>query len=162
MAENPFVGLRNRVLQRLAMTGPGATSFRVWMHKLRGVEIGEGVWIGYEALIETSYPKLVHIGDRVILGIRTTIIAHFHDTRGVWIEEDVFIGPCVTILPGVRLGKGCVIAAGTVVTMSVPAMTMMAGNPAKAVARCGIPLGIHTSGREFTQNLKKIGKRPSP
>ncbi len=161
MAENPFIGLFNRVLHRLAMTGPGATTFRVWMHRLRGVDVGENVWIGYDALIETSYPKLVHIGNRAIIGIRTTIIAHFHETRGVWIEDDVFVGPSVTILPGVRLGRGCVIAAGTVVTTSVPPMTMMAGNPAKAVARCGIPLGVHTSGREFTRHLKRISGQPS-
>jgi maltose O-acetyltransferase len=120
------------------------------------VEIGDNVWIGYEALIETSDPRLVHIGNNVVIGIRTTIIAHFHETQGVWIEDDVFVGPCATILPGVRLGKGSVVAAGTVVTSSVPAMTMLAGNPAKVVAQCGIPLGMHTSGRDFARHLKRI------
>src|SRR6266496_4392927 len=76
MAENIFVGLRNRILQRLAMIIPGAQTTRVRLHRMRGVNIGQQVWIGYEALIETSYPFLVHIGDRSIIGIRSTIIAH--------------------------------------------------------------------------------------
>ena len=155
MTENLFVGLWNRVLQRLAMAAPGAMTLRVKLHRLRGVDIGEQVWIGYESMIETSYPFLVHIGNRVNIGIRTTIIAHFHETRGVWIEDDVFVGPCVLILPGVRLGKGCVVAAGSVVTSSVPAMTMVSGNPATVVARCGIPLGLKTSGRVFARHLRK-------
>lgn len=156
MTENFVIGCWNRVLQRLAMVMPGAKTLRVKLHKLRGVRIGSDVWIGYEALIETSYPFLVTIGDRSIIGIRSTIIAHFHDVRGVWIGEDVFVGPCTTILPGVRLGKGSVVAAGSVVTSSVPPMTMVAGNPATVVGICGIPLGLKTTGREFARHLRKV------
>jgi acetyltransferase-like isoleucine patch superfamily enzyme len=153
---NPLVQLYNRVLNRLALTAPGGMTLRPRLHRWRGVEIGTGVWIGYEALIETEYPELVHIGNRVIIGIRSTIIAHFHHTRGVWIEDDVFIGPCTCILPSVRLGAGCVVTAGSVVTSSVPPLVMVSGNPAKAVAKCGIPLGFDTSPREFAAHLKRF------
>jgi acetyltransferase-like isoleucine patch superfamily enzyme len=154
MAEtNPFIAFRNRFFQRLAMTAPGAMSLRVWLHRWRGVQIGQGVWISYEALIETSYPELVHIGDRVSIGIRATIIAHFRETRGVWIEDDVFVGPCACILPGVRLGRGSVISAGSVVTASVPENTVVQGNPAHPVAKAGIPLGLTTPVRDFVKHL---------
>lgn len=156
MRENPISGLWNRFLQRLAMTMPGATTVRAALHRMRGVELGENVWIGYEAMLETSYPYLVHIGDNVVLGIRCTIIAHFHEHTGVWIEDDVFVGPSAVILPGVRLGHGCVVTAGSVVTTSVPPMTMVTGNPAKAVARCGVPLGLNTSWHDFIRHLRKM------
>ena len=47
------------------------------------------------------------------------------------IEDDVWIGTGSIILPGVKIGKGAVVAAGSVVTKDVEAFTVVAGNPAK-------------------------------
>jgi acetyltransferase-like isoleucine patch superfamily enzyme len=156
MAENAFTGLKNRLLQMVARSAPGAMSLRPMLHRWRGVKIGQSVWIGYDAILETSYPYLISIGDRVIIGVRTTIIAHFQEIRGVNLESDIFIGPGVLILPGVTVGKGSVITAGSVVTSSVPPATLVQGNPAKAIARCGMPLGLHTPSRQFATHLKRL------
>jgi len=51
--------------------------------------------------------------------------------REVYIEEDVYIGGNSTILPGVRIGKGSTVGAGSVVTRDVPNITIVFGNPAK-------------------------------
>lgn len=152
--ENLLSGLKNRLLQQLAMSVPGGSSVRVALHRLRGVRIGKEVWIGYQALIETGYPALVSIGDRAIIGVRSTIIAHFQELRGVTIKEDVYVGACAVILPGVTVGQGAIVTAGSVVTASVPPMTVVQGNPAKRVAKCEIPLGSQTSRREFIRHLK--------
>lgn len=160
MPESAISGLKNRFLQSLAMAVPaGGGGIRVKLHRLRGVKIGEGVWIGYQALIETACPDKVTIGDRVIIGIRSTILAHFQDLTGVTIENDVYVGAGAIILPGVTVGAGAVVSAGSVVTASVPPMTMVQGNPAKRVAKCGIPLGSHTSRLEFIKNLKRFDER---
>jgi acetyltransferase-like isoleucine patch superfamily enzyme len=53
--------------------------------------------------------------------------------RGVVVEDHVWIGTRATILPGVTLGKGCVVAAGSVVTRYVPPLTIVAGVPARKV-----------------------------
>jgi acetyltransferase-like isoleucine patch superfamily enzyme len=161
MHESAISGLKNRLLQSLAMAVPGGAGVRVSLHRLRGVKIGSGVWIGYQALIETACPKEVIIGDRVIIGVRSTILAHFQDLTGVKIESDVYIGAGAMILPGVTIGAGAVVSAGSVVTTSVPPMTMVQGNPAKRVAMCGIPLGLHTSRMEFIRNLKRFDERKS-
>ena len=149
-------GARARVLQVIALDAPGAETVRVRLHRWRGVTIADGAFIGTAALIETERPDLVSIGSGVTVGIRSTIVAHFRGLtaaeRGeggerfsaVVIEDDVFIGPGALILPGVRLGHGAVVTAGSVVTSSVPAMTMVQGNPAKPVARCGIALSLRT------------------
>jgi acetyltransferase-like isoleucine patch superfamily enzyme len=153
-------GAFNRMLQMLARFAPGAMTLRVKMHRLRGVTIGEGVFIGTDALIETSYPALVWIGDGVAIGIRSVIIGHFrgplppHPT--VRIERDAFIGPGVIILPNVTIGKGAVVTAGSVVTKSIPPMTLAQGNPAKPVARCGVPLGMETPYKEFSRHLRPL------
>jgi acetyltransferase-like isoleucine patch superfamily enzyme len=163
-------GIRNRVFQVLALYAPGGDTTRAWLHRHRGVEVGEGTWIGLGTIIEPGFPGRVVIGKRVAIGIRVTIIAHFEykgidrktgkafepDEISVRIEDDAFIGPTVTILPDVTIGAGAVVTAGSVVTRSVPPLTMVQGNPAKPVARSSIPLGLHTPLHEYYRQLKPI------
>lgn len=161
-SRDPFLaGTRNRLLQVVARYAPGAMTTRVTLHRLRGVQIGDGTFIGTDALIETSYPQLVSIGEGVAIGIRSVIIAHFRgsvnlDRPSVVIEDNVFIGPGVIILPHVRIGFGSVVTAGSVVSRSVPPMTMVQGNPARPVAKCGIPLGMTTPFGDFLRQLKPL------
>ncbi|WP_280528702.1 DapH/DapD/GlmU-related protein [Actinomyces faecalis] len=53
----------------------------------------------------------------------------------VTIEDDVWVGANATILPGVHIGYGAVIAAGAVVSAHVPPMTVVAGVPARVIRR---------------------------
>ena len=53
----------------------------------------------------------------------------------VVIEDDVWIGPNVTILKGVRIGAGAFIEAGSLITRSVPARSRVLGNPARIVGK---------------------------
>ncbi|HKV37496.1 MAG TPA: acyltransferase [Pyrinomonadaceae bacterium] len=55
------------------------------------------------------------------------------EPRPVVIEDDVWLGAGVIVLPGVRLGRGCVIGAGAVVTHDVPAGAVFAGVPAVSI-----------------------------
>jgi acetyltransferase-like isoleucine patch superfamily enzyme len=159
VAENAFTGLKNRLLQHLARSAPGATSVRVALHRWRGVTIGKDVWIGYDSILETSYPHLISIGDRVVISVRTTIIAHFHGSHGVRIEDDVFLGPGVIVLPNLTIGCGAVVSAGSVVTTSVPPWTVVQGNPAKPIAKSSLPLGMATPIKEFLSHLRPIPKK---
>jgi len=156
-------GTKNRILQLVARVSPNA--LRIRLHRWRGVEIGERVGIGYDSIIETSCPWLVSIGDRSRIGMRVTIIGHFAEMENalaseskhtVIIEEDVWIGPSVTILPNVTIGRGSVVAAGSTVSMSVPPGTFVQGNPAKPVARCRVPLTRDVTYEQFIQNLEPV------
>lgn len=94
--------------------------------------------------------QLISIGDRVLVGANATIVdTDFHPLdpaarrrdilagahAPVVIEDDVFIGMHSLILKGVRLGAGCVIGAGSVVTRDVPPGALAAGSPARVVRR---------------------------
>lgn len=152
-------GTKNRLLQMAARFAPGATGLRVRLHRWRGVKIGKGVWIGYDAIIETSRPNLVTIGDDAVIGIRAVVIAHFREVWGVAIGPRVSIGPGAIIMPGVTIGEGAVVAAGSVVTRSVPPMTVVQGNPAKPIAHNAVPLGPDVNLKQFTASLRPLGKQ---
>jgi serine acetyltransferase len=159
--ENLFRGICNRVFQHLARILPGATSLRVSLHRARGVHIGKDVWIGYDVILETSRPYLITIEDRASLSMRVTVIAHFRETQGVKIEEDAFVGPGAIILPNVTIGRGAVVTAGSVVTQSVAPMTVVQGNPAVPIAKCGVPLSMEVTVKEFSRRLRPLPQKPA-
>lgn len=150
-------GSLNRILQLCAMFSPGAETLRVLLHRARGVSIGKNVWISFNVVLETSYPYLITIEDGCFIGVGVIVIAHFKDSRcGVRIGENAFIGPGAIILPDVEIGNGSVVTAGSVVTNSVPAMTVVQGNPAVPVAKCGVPLRPDTPPKEFSRHLRPV------
>jgi len=89
--------------------------------------------------------ELIHIGDTVQIGPYTIIMdSDFHDLKDhskdgpsspIYIEDDVWIATRVTILKGVRIGKGSVIAAGAIVTKDIPPYSVAAGTPARVVKK---------------------------
>ncbi|KAK3638721.1 hypothetical protein LTR56_006728 [Elasticomyces elasticus] len=97
---------------------------------------------------------LVTIGDRVLLGPNVSIYAATHETevqsrrdnveftKPVTIGDDCWIGGGTIILPGVEIGQGTTIAAGSVVTKSIPAWSVAMGSPAKVVKKV-TPLEAH-------------------
>jgi len=159
--ENILRGFRNRLFQHLARILPGARSLRVSLHRWRGVHMGKDVWIGYDVILDTSRPFLITIEDRASLSMRVTVIAHFRETQGVKIEQDAFIGPGAIILPNVTIGRGAVVTAGSVVSQSVPPMTVVQGNPAVPIANCGIPLSTEVTLKEFSRRLRPLPKKPN-
>jgi acetyltransferase-like isoleucine patch superfamily enzyme len=58
--------------------------------------------------------------------------------KPISIEDDVWIGAVAIVLPGVTIGKGAIVGAGSVVTKNVPPYTIVAGNPARVIRE--IPL----------------------
>lgn len=161
-----FSALRKRFLQTIALYVPGEGSVRVHLHRWRGVRMGRRVRIGTDVIIETAFPEWVSLGDDVTIGIRATIIAHLWglppksaELEGyvsVRIEDAVNIGPGVIVLPNVTVGRGAVVTAGSVVSRSIPPLTMVQGNPARPIARCGIPLLPDTPMKEFFSRLRPI------
>lgn len=155
--EEPFLrGAFSRILQLLARISPGARTLRVMLHRARGVKIGKGVWIGYDVVLDTARPELVSIEDGASLSIGVLIVGHFKEFRGVRIEREAFIGPRAIILPNVVIGHGAVVKAGSVVSQSVPPMTVVQGNPAVIVARSSVALRQDISLKTFSKGLKPL------
>lgn len=99
-----------------------------------GLTIGNHVDVAAEVMFWTSQHDL-KAPDMRAIEAKTTI------------EDYVFIGPRAIILPGITIGKGAVVAAGAVVTKDVTAGSMVAGVPAKEIAKRGIESYTYTLGR---------------
>lgn len=118
------------------------------------IEIGNSVYLGKDVSIECN----AKIGDFVLIANRVALVGrHDHNFRVIgvpvrfspWIgscyppspyrneeaviESDVWIGFGAIILSGVRIGKGSVVAAGSVVTRDVPQYAIVGGNPATQI-----------------------------
>lgn len=108
------------------------------------VSIGDDSGIGYRARILGE----VFIGNDVMMGPDVLIMTRNHrfdstkipmriqgfsEERPVTIEDDVWIGDSCIILPGVTIGRGSIVGAGSVVTKNVEPFSIVGGNPAKLI-----------------------------
>lgn len=105
-----------------------------------GISIGEDTIIGDHAFLDGRAPLI--IGNHVDIASSVMIYNSEHDleseefsarTEPVEIGDYVFIGPRAIILPGVKIGKGAVVAAGAVVVKNVPEFTIVGGIPAEKI-----------------------------
>jgi acetyltransferase-like isoleucine patch superfamily enzyme len=113
-----------------------------------GLYIGDDTYIGEQNNLRAG-GGVIRIGNKCLLSQAISVIASNHsialrdvpirdqpwDTThvGVTIEDDVWIGCNAVLLPGVRVGRGAVVAAGSVVTRDVPDYTIVGGVPAKVL-----------------------------
>ncbi|KAJ9639411.1 hypothetical protein H2201_002928 [Coniosporium apollinis] len=111
------------------------------------VRVGPGAFINFNCTILDTC--LVTVGARTLIGPNVSLYSGTHPldpelrngTQGpelgkeIHIGEDCWIGGNVVVLPGVRLGRGCVVGAGSVVTRDVPDFHVVAGNPARVLRK---------------------------
>ncbi|HEX7336533.1 MAG TPA: acyltransferase [Gemmatimonadales bacterium] len=138
--------LRKKVLKRWARNAffPG---WRVQLLRYCGYTIGNDVYIADDLLIveELADRGNITIGNRVSIAPRVTLVTSSHPNnsriRGfapssqgpIVIEDDAWLGTGCVVLPGVRIGRGAVVGANSVVLQDVPPLHIVAGQPARTV-----------------------------
>ena len=123
------IGVRTTILRNVRIFSP------------QNISLGNNTIINTNVFLDGRGGDLI-IGNNVDIAQEVNIwtLEHdvnddFHSTKGgdVIIEDYVWISSRVTILPGVKIKKGAVVAAGAVVTKDVPALTIVGGVPAKII-----------------------------
>ena len=97
-------------------------------HVPADIRIGKDVMMGPEVLIIGQNQN--HRIDDLTIPMR---LQGYKESLPVVIEDDVFLGARVIVLPGIRIGSGAVIGAGAIVTKDVPPFAICVGNPARIV-----------------------------
>lgn len=106
--------------------------------------IGSGTRINSHSEFRNMGSSSIEIGSNVYCGGYLILLAHTYQIKqnkrsenmtssSISIEDDVWIGSRVFIMPGVTIGKGAIIGAGSVVTSDVPPFQRYAGVPARAI-----------------------------
>ena len=119
---------------RINFFGPGQL-------RRNGLRIGDQTRVNRACLLDARGG--LEIGANVSISPEVVILTASHgvndpgfclETRPVRIEDHVWIGTRAMVMPGVTLGRGCVVAAGAVVTRDVAPLAIVAGVPARAIA----------------------------
>ena len=127
------IGPRSLIMGRLTFSSPNR----------RNLTIGGSCYVNSHVHVDTT--AAVDIGNRVTIGHHAIIITADHEIgppssragavepKAVSIGDGAWIAARVTLLPGVTIGEGAVVAAGSVVTRDVPAHCLVAGVPARVI-----------------------------
>lgn len=134
-----------------------------------GVKFGENCFFATKNW--SSEPYLIEIGNNVQITKDVTIHTHGgghvarmkypnFDTFGkVVIKDWVYIGAYSQIMPGVTIGKGSLVAAGSIVTKSVPDGVVVAGNPAKLICTVEDYINRNIKYNTDTKGLSVVEKK---
>ncbi|MCM3491195.1 acyltransferase [Alkalihalophilus pseudofirmus] len=133
-----FKVVKNFIVIQIARYTP-FLKVKNWLYRtfLR-MKVGPETAVALMVMMDVMFPERISIGRNTIIGYNTTILAHEYLIKeyrlgDVVIGDEVMIGANTTILPGVTIGDGAVISAGTLVHRDVPAGAFVGGNPMQII-----------------------------
>lgn len=133
-----FKVIRNFIVIQLARYTP-LLNVKNWLYRtFLKMEVGKETAFALMVMLDIMFPEKIKVGKNTVIGYNTTILAHEYLIKeyrlgDVVIGDEVMIGANSTILPGVEIGNGAVVAAGTVVHKNVEAGTFVGGNPMRVI-----------------------------
>lgn len=135
----PFLKvMKNFIIIQIARYTP-FLSVKNWLYRtFLKMNVGKQTSFALMVMPDIMFPEKITVGKNSIIGYNTTILAHeylIHEYRtgDVTIGDEVMIGANTTILPGVTIGSGAVVSAGTLVHKDVPAGAFVGGNPMQVI-----------------------------
>lgn len=122
---------------------------RPWIMKKCGAHVGKGCFIGDNVHFDSGHADLITLEDSVSIAGGSRLLCHQRDFRDYCVGDDYMklgytlkpivlkkgclIGMESFVMPGVTVGEGAIVGAGSMVTKDVPAWTVVIGRPAKVV-----------------------------
>ena len=122
---------------------------RPWVLRKIGCHVGKDVFVGDHVIVDSGHADLIYIEDHAHIAGGTRLLCHQRDLSNYCIDDDYaklgyilkpiylkkgsLVGMESFVMPGVTIGEGAIVGAGSLVTKDVPAWTIATGRPAKVV-----------------------------
>ena len=128
--------MKNFIIIQIALHA--ILSVKNWLYRTFTDESRKENIIALMVMPDIMFPEKITVGENSIIGYNTTILAHEYLIREyrlgeIVIGNEVMIGANVTILPGVKIGDGATVSAGTLVHRDVPSGAFVGGNPMRII-----------------------------
>ena len=130
--------VKNFVVIQLARYTP-LLGMKNWLYRtFLHMKVGKHTSFALMVMPDVMFPEKISVGINTVIGYNTTILAHeylINEYRlgEVVIGDEVLIGANSTILPGLSIGNGAIVSAGTLVHKDVPEGAFVGGNPMKII-----------------------------
>lgn len=148
-----FLNIRNRAICNImnsALLEPfNPRKYRARLLRKLGAKVGNGCFIGEYVRVDLNHADLITIEDGVHIAADVRLLCHKKDLSNyligdiygqqpykygaIHLSKNCAIGTGTLIMPGITIGEGAVIGAGSLVTKDIPAWTIATGRPAKVV-----------------------------
>lgn len=135
----PFLKVvKNFIVIQVARYTP-FLGMKSWLYQtfLR-MKVGEQTSFALMVMLDVMFPEKISVGRNSVIGYNTTILAHEYLIKEyrlgpVEIGSEVMIGANCTLLPGIQIGDGAIVSAGTLVHKDVPPGAFVGGNPMRII-----------------------------
>lgn len=123
-----------------------ARKVRPWLLRRMGAKVGKGVFIGDHVIFDLNHSDMITIDDFAHITGGCRLLCHMRDLhdyhvgdnaadcgyiiKPIHIGKGVMLGMTTFVAPGVSIGEGAIIAAGSLVSKDIPAWTVASGRPA--------------------------------
>lgn len=147
--ENPYHALLLSMMNWVIFEPISPRMLRPWLLRRMGAKVGKGVFIGDHVFFDLNHANLITLDDyahvtggcRLLCHQRNLSDYHVGDNAAmcgyklgkIHIGKGCMIGMTTMIMPGVTIGDGAIVGAGSLVTKDIPAWTIATGRPAKVV-----------------------------
>lgn len=146
---NPYHALLLSMMNWVIFEPIAPRMFRPFLLRRMGCKVGKNVFIGDHVIVDLSHADLITLEDHAHIASGTRLLCHQRDLSNYCIGDDYaklgyrlapihmkkgsLVGMESFVMPGVTIGEGAIVGAGSLVAKSIPDWTVAVGRPAKVV-----------------------------